>query len=88
MAIFFTFQGDHLGEIGQNSEDDFPVAQVEDAKKVYGFFGALNIRILHLKSYFVCDVGGTFFFTLTAIKERVKRVYPFFFVFVTIKKTP
>lgn len=30
---FFTFQGDHLGEIGRNSEDDFPVAQVEDAKK-------------------------------------------------------
>lgn len=23
-----------LGEIGRNSEDDFPVAQVEDAKKV------------------------------------------------------
>lgn len=50
-----------LGEIGRNSEDDFPVAQVEDAKKVYGFFGALNIRILQLNSNFVCDVGGTFF---------------------------
>ena len=37
MAIFFTFQGDHLGEIGRNSEDDFPVAQVEDAKKMIDF---------------------------------------------------